>query len=81
MILMAMKSTTFSHFLFIFNIIMSSLSSLPEESGIRLRNDLTKIECNSSSVCKNPYCRINQDGGMSFGCELERSLSPVYVRM
>lgn len=76
-----MKSSTFIHFVFISNFIVSSLSSSPEESSIKLQDDLTKIECNSSSVCKNPYCRINQDGRMTFGCELERSLSPVYVRM
>ena len=47
-------------------------------------DDFTTIECSSSEKsCSKPFCRLNEYGklnnSISFGCDLQRSLSPVYV--
>lgn len=44
----------------------------------------TRIECSTSGkTCLRPYCHLNKSGQssdvVSFGCDLQRKLSPVYV--
>lgn len=52
--------------------------------GSEIYDDFTKIECSSSSTCTNPFCEIHGNelnNSISFGCKLQRTLSPVYVSM
>jgi hypothetical protein len=59
---------------FFFNIAMFARSA-------QIYDDFTKIECSSSPTCTSPYCNLSQgnelNNSISFGCELQRSLSPV----
>lgn len=48
-------------------------------------DDFTKIECSSSSTSINQFCELSQGNelnySITFGCELQRALSPVFVSM
>jgi hypothetical protein len=47
-------------------------------------DDFTDIDCSSSGKsCVKPFCYLDEyhklNNSISFGCDLQRSLSPVYV--
>lgn len=49
-------------------------------------DDFTRIECSSSGKsCLNLYCYLSENdqlnNSISFGCDLQRKISPVYVSL
>lgn len=76
-----MKLITFLSLYFVVH--WTSLDVVFFARSSQIHDDFTKIECSSSPTCTSPYCNLSEgnelNNSISFGCELQRSLSPVYV--
>lgn len=62
------------------------LRNIFAETSVNSYDDFTKVECSSSGkTCLNPYCFLGTtdqlNNSLSFGCDLQRNLAPVYVNM